>query len=135
MCGTMVISNITAADTIHTSIKSAIRALADDGELLAKGPYVMEGYLDPPDDVESFDSQGWFHTGDVGHLEDGKFLMIGYETSAFCGFSNKAIPINPSGVVETEAVFKNITPLVGYLINEVCPHFAKNGLLNFEGQA
>ena len=48
--------------------------LADDGELLMRGPYVMMGYLDPPDGAPSFDADGWFHSGDLmqtdahGHL-------------------------------------------------------------------
>ena len=39
--------------------------LADDGELLIRGPYVMMGYLDPPDGEASFDADGWLHTGDL----------------------------------------------------------------------
>ncbi len=50
-------------------------ALADDGELLVKGPYIMEGYLDPPEGVESFDADGWFHTGDLGNTLDGPHGM------------------------------------------------------------
>jgi long-subunit acyl-CoA synthetase (AMP-forming)/N-acetylglutamate synthase-like GNAT family acetyltransferase len=48
--------------------------LAEDGELMVRGPYVMMGYLDPPDGEPSFDEQGWMHTGDLmevtsnGHL-------------------------------------------------------------------
>ena len=49
----------------------------DDGEILIKGPGVMSGYYKAPDlTAEVIDEQGWFHTGDIGVLEDGKFLKI-----------------------------------------------------------
>mgnify|MGYP000900398958 FL=1 len=49
----------------------------DDGEILVKGPNVMKGYYkDPTSTALVIDQEGWFHTGDVGVLEDGKFLKI-----------------------------------------------------------
>jgi long-chain acyl-CoA synthetase len=51
--------------------------IADDGEVLCKGDCVMMGYYKDEAQTKSvFDDEGWFHTGDVGHLVDGKFLMI-----------------------------------------------------------
>ena len=51
--------------------------IAEDGEVLCKGECVMLGYYKDEAQTKSvFDQDGWFHTGDVGHLEDGKFLMI-----------------------------------------------------------
>jgi long-chain acyl-CoA synthetase len=51
--------------------------IADDGEILAKGPNLMMGYFKRPDlTAEVIDSDGWFHTGDIGILEDGKYLKI-----------------------------------------------------------
>jgi long-subunit acyl-CoA synthetase (AMP-forming)/GNAT superfamily N-acetyltransferase len=44
--------------------------LAEDGELLIRGPYVMMGYLDPPDRQPSFDEDGWLHTGDLMRADD-----------------------------------------------------------------
>jgi long-chain acyl-CoA synthetase len=51
-------------------------SLAEDGELLVRGPYVMQGYLDPPEGVESFDADGWFHTGDLMERDDDGFIRI-----------------------------------------------------------
>ncbi len=51
-------------------------ALADDGELIVRGPYVMTGYLNPPDGLEAYDEDGWFHTGDLMELDETGFLRI-----------------------------------------------------------
>ncbi|MEJ2188854.1 MAG: AMP-binding protein, partial [Acidobacteriota bacterium] len=51
-------------------------SLAEDGELLIRGPYVMRGYLDPPEGVESFDPEGWLHTGDLMEMDDDGFIRI-----------------------------------------------------------
>ncbi|MGD8698065.1 MAG: GNAT family N-acetyltransferase, partial [Gemmatimonadales bacterium] len=51
--------------------------LGDDGELLIRGPYVMMGYLDPPDGQASFDEEGWFHTGDLMRQdEEGHIRLV-----------------------------------------------------------
>ncbi|MBN2762946.1 MAG: long-chain fatty acid--CoA ligase [Bacteroidales bacterium] len=51
--------------------------IADDGEILCKGPNVTPGYYkDTELTKQVFDEEGWFHTGDIGHIEDGKFLMV-----------------------------------------------------------
>lgn len=51
--------------------------IADDGELYVKGPNVMLGYYKQPElTKEVIDEEGWFHTGDIGTIEDGKFLKI-----------------------------------------------------------
>jgi len=51
--------------------------IADDGEILAKGPNVTQGYLNRPDaNAGAFTEDGWFCTGDLGSLDEDGFLKI-----------------------------------------------------------
>jgi long-chain acyl-CoA synthetase len=63
--------------TTGTVIDQVQVKIAEDGEILVKGPNVMIGYYNKPDKTaEVIDSEGWFHTGDIGELVDGEFLKI-----------------------------------------------------------
>lgn len=63
--------------TVGTLIDGVKVKIADDGEILVKGPNVMMGYYNLPEKTaEDLDSQGWFHTGDIGVFENEKFLKI-----------------------------------------------------------
>jgi len=58
-------------------IKNIEVKIDDDGEILMKGPSQMLGYYKSPEQTaEAIDADGWFHTGDIGKFEQGKFLVI-----------------------------------------------------------
>jgi len=63
--------------TVGALIDGVELKIAEDGEVLCRGHNVMLGYYKDEALTKSvIDEQGWFHTGDVGHLEEGKFLVI-----------------------------------------------------------
>ena len=62
--------------TVGTLIDNVEVKIAEDGEILCKGPNVMMGYFKKPDLTAEVITDGWFHTGDIGTFIDNKFLKI-----------------------------------------------------------
>ncbi|MBB6612937.1 long-chain fatty acid--CoA ligase [Pontibacter sp. Tf4] len=54
-----------------------VKIAEEDGEILTRGPHVMKGYYKRDDlTADVIDSDGWFHTGDIGEMVQGKYLKI-----------------------------------------------------------
>ncbi|MER6029661.1 AMP-dependent synthetase/ligase [Streptomyces sp. NPDC001851] len=87
--------------------------IADDGEILLRGPGIMEGYHGLPEKtVEVLESDGWFHTGDIGELSPDGYLRI---------TDRKKDLIKTSGgkyvaPAEVEGQFKGVCPYVSNIL-------------------
>jgi len=74
---TMTVPGAYVEDSLGVPLPGIEAELADDGELVIRGPYVMMGYLNDPEGRPSFDPEGWFHTGDLMERDAvGQFHMV-----------------------------------------------------------
>lgn len=69
---------VTACEIRIVTLEGAVAGRGVDGEVRLKGPMVFKGYTDPALNADAFDEDGWFRTGDVGHLDgDGHVVLTG----------------------------------------------------------
>jgi len=99
--------------------------IAEDGEILARGPNIMKGYYQMPEKTEeAIDEDGWFYTGDIGHLdEDGWLFVTDRKKSLFKLSTGKYVAPQPienalvnSGFIEQAVVVGSEHKFCGALI-------------------
>ena len=87
--------------------------IAQDGEILLKGPGIMAGYHNLPEEsAETVDPDGWLHTGDIGEVDERGFLRITDRKKDLFKTSNGK-HVAPSAM---EAIFKGVCPYASQLI-------------------
>ncbi|MCH9722841.1 MAG: long-chain fatty acid--CoA ligase [Actinomycetia bacterium] len=99
--------------TVGWTLPQTEVTIAEDGEILLKGPGIMNGYHDLPEaTAEAIDAQGWFHTGDIGELDAEGFLRItDRKKDMFKTSQGKYVA--PSAI---SAQFKGICPFASEII-------------------
>ena len=101
--------------TVGKVIKGVQVQIAGDGEILCKGPNVMKGYYKSPEMTsEAIDAGGWFHTGDLGHLEmKGHLKITGRKKELFKTSFGKYISPQPIEDKLKESLFIDQLIVVG----------------------
>ena len=87
--------------------------IAEDGELLVRGEFVMLGYRNAPDKTaEAIDSEGWLHTGDIAEIdEDGYVKIVDRKKEIIINAAGKNM--SPANI---EAAIKTASPLIGQAV-------------------
>jgi long-chain acyl-CoA synthetase len=87
--------------------------IAGDGEVLARGPMVIRGYRNLPEKTaETIDSDGWLHTGDIGHIDDhGRLTIVDRKKELIISSAGKNM--SPANI---EAELKSASPLIGQAV-------------------
>jgi long-chain acyl-CoA synthetase len=99
--------------TVGRAIPGCELRLLDDGELLVRSGNLCDGYYDEPErTAETFDAEGWFHTGDIAAIDQDGYVSITGRKKELIIFSDgsNVPPVNVEGAL------KSTSPL----ISEVC---------------
>ncbi len=78
--------------------------IAEDDEILARGPNIMAGYYGKPEETsEVMGDDGWFHTGDIGHIKDGHIYITDRKKQLFKLSTGKYIAPTPIEIALCES--------------------------------
>ncbi len=98
--------------TVGKALPGVEIKLAEDGEILVRGPNIMVGYRNQPEKTaETIDAEGWLRTGDIGHIDDDGYVSIVDR--------KKELIINAAGKnmspANIESTMKGASPLIGQI--------------------
>lgn len=106
--------------------------IAEDGEVLLRGPGIMQGYHDKPEETaETKDADGWLHTGDIGTLDDAGYLKITDRKKDFFKTSGGKY-VAPSLI---ESTFKGLCPYVSQFMVYGADHNFVTALVTLDPDA
>jgi long-chain acyl-CoA synthetase len=121
-----------AIGTVGWALPGTEVQIAEDGEVLLRGPGVMEGYHNKPEDTaETKDADGWLHTGDIGTLDERGYLKITDRKKDFFKTSGGKY-VGPSLI---ESTFKGLCPYVSQFMVYGADHNFVTALVTLDPDA
>jgi long-chain acyl-CoA synthetase len=121
-------SNLLKYGTVGLPIKGVEVKIDDEGEILVRGPNVMQGYYNKPaDTAEAIDKDGWLHSGDIGQFDEDGYIKITDRKKNLIVLSNgKKVAPQPMENQLSESPFISHAIILGDKHNTVTAILAPN---------